>query len=82
MSIQTNIQFRNENDPEFIKATTGSFADLQEWEDENGMVHERPGAKLEGGDSAIVETDDEYGGFVITLADIPKGTTHIVIFRS
>ncbi len=76
MSIQTSIQFLNANDPEFVKAqeTPESWA---EWSDENGGA---PGAVIEW-EGGYEETEDEYGGWIIDLADIPPGTTHIYITR-
>jgi len=81
MSIQTNIQFTNANDPAFIKAKNGTAEEREQWEDFNGPIEDRQGAEVPHKESIIKETGDEYGGFIIALKDIPKSATHIVIFR-
>jgi hypothetical protein len=80
MSVYTTIEFRNANDPEFLKAKNGTPEELEEWEECNGDIESRPGAELDCED-IVIETDDEYGGWIIPIADIPKEATHIVIHR-
>lgn len=81
MSIRTSIQFRNANDPAYLKAINGAPEDKQEWEDWNGNIEDRPGKEIEGADDVVQETEDEYGGWIIPVKDIPKDATHIVISR-
>lgn len=82
MGVYTNIEFRNANDPEFIKAKNGTPEEREEWEDENGPIADRPGAIVDPQDGeGYTETNDEYGGWIIAVADIPKNATHIVIHR-
>lgn len=82
MGVYTNIDFYNSNDPEFIKARDGTPEQREKWEDENGSIEYRPGARIrcEEGEGYI-ETDEEYGGWIIPVDKIPKGTTHIVVHR-
>lgn len=83
MSIQTNINLLNANDPEYIKATTTSPEALEEWEDENGPISEQPGAVMDDSNNEwLEETDEEYGGWLIEIAKLPPAATHIHIFRS
>jgi hypothetical protein len=83
MSIQTSIVFLNANDPEFIKARDGTPEEREEWEEFNGNIEDRPGAKIEDVDNeAVWNTEDEYGGDVIELSKIPKDATHICVYRS
>lgn len=82
MSIQTSIQFLNANDPEFIAAKNGTPEEIEEWEDDHGPMQDRPGKEIECAEGeGYEETDDEYGGWIIALTDVPKDTTHIVISR-
>ena len=81
MGVYTNIEFRNANDPEFQKAVADKDGERQEWEYENGSIHDRPGALIKDTEDVVAETDDEYGGWVIAVADIPNNATHIVIHR-
>jgi len=81
MGIYTSIEFRNANDPEFIKATRGTPEERDEWEDCNGLTENRPGGKVPHQEDAVVETDDEYGGWIVAVKDIPKDATHIVVSR-
>ena len=82
MGVYTHIEFLNANDPRFVKATTGTPKKLQKWENENGPVSERPGAYVEPGPGeGYTETEEEHGGWLIALKDIPRGTTHIHISR-
>lgn len=83
MSIQTNIHFLNANDPAFRMAAYGTPQQREDWEDENGPMADRPGARIETNESNYYrETDDEYGGWVIDLKNLPPETTHIVVSRS
>ena len=83
MSIQTNIEFRNANDPEFLAAKNGTPDQLDEWEEFNGLIEDRPGAEVENFDNdCIKHTSDEYGGWIIDISKIPSTATHIVISRS
>jgi hypothetical protein len=83
MSIQINIKFLNACNPKFMKALNGSSQEQEEWQEDNGTFTDRPGAVIEcDGDDGVYKTDDEYGGYVIELACIPEGTTHIAIYRS
>jgi len=83
MGVYTNIEFRNANDPEFIAAKNGTDEEREEWEDENGIIADRPGGHCDAidGEQCIEETEDEYGGWIIDLSKIPKDATHIVIHR-
>jgi hypothetical protein len=80
MSVDTYFEFRDANDPEFLKAKNGTPEELEEWEDEFGDIESRPGAEVYC-KNIVIETDDEYGGWIIPIADIPKDVTHIVIHR-
>lgn len=83
MSIHTNINFLNANDPKFLEAKNGTSKQLLEWEEEWGSIQDRPGAVIEVDEDDYVDaTDDEYGGWLIDLSKLPKNTTHIVISRS
>lgn len=82
MGVYTQIEFLNENDPEYQKAINGTPEDREAWEDCFGYIEDRPGAVIEGADGIVTETDDEYGGWIIKMSDIPKDATHIVIYRS
>lgn len=82
MGVYTNIEFRNANDPEFLAAKNGTPEEQEEWQDNEGSFEDRPGAQIDCDEDAIIqETEDEYGGWVIAVADIPKDATHIVIHR-
>lgn len=82
MSISTHIHFRNANDPRYLKAINGTPEQRQAWEEDEGRITDRPGAPIELEEGAgYEETDDEYGGWIIAVADIPKDATHIVIAR-
>ncbi len=82
MSTSTYFEFRNINDPKYIAAISDPES-LKEWEEYNGLISNRPGTLIgEYNDRTIVqETDDEYGGWIIPIADIPKETTHIIVSR-
>lgn len=82
MSIQTTFHFRNENDPDYLKAKNGTEEEREAWEDENGCVVDRPGARIDDFLVDSWETEDEYGGLVINLRSVPKNATHLVITRS
>ena len=82
MSTSTYIESLNANDPKFVRATTGTPEELQKWEDENGPISERPGADVEPGPGeGYTETEEEYGGWLIAIKDLPRGTTHIHVTR-
>jgi hypothetical protein len=82
MSIHTSIDLLNSKDPEFIKATTGTPEQLEEWEDDNGPVADRPGVRLDDSNNEwLEETEDEYGGWVIDISKLPPEATHILITR-
>jgi hypothetical protein len=81
MGVYTNIEFRNANDPEYLAAVAGTPEQLEEWEDENGPIADRPGARLDIRASVVQETEDEYGGWIIPICAIPTDATHIVIHR-
>jgi len=81
MGVYTNIEFRNANDPQFIAAKNGPDHKREEWEDEHGPIADRPGAPLVGDEECYSETEDEYGGWIIPVATLPKDCTHIVIHR-
>lgn len=82
MSYSQKIHFLNGNDPEFRKAIKGTDSEREEWEEDNGTFTDRPGAHLPDPHLYYEETDDEFGGFLIAVADIPKDATHIVIYTS
>lgn len=82
MGVYTNIRFLNENDPEFIKAKNGTDEERQEWEDDNGgSIEDIPGAIMWDTEVPKRDTEDEYGGFVVRVSDIPKDATHIYVWR-
>jgi hypothetical protein len=81
MGVYTHIAFLNANDPEFVKATNGTPKQREEWEDENYPIEDRPGAKIDGVEDVITETNDEYGGWLIDVKYIPKEATHIIVYR-
>lgn len=81
MGVYTNIDFFNGNDPKFLAARNGSPIDREEWEEAHGSIEDRPGAEIEDVGDIIIETDDEYGGWIIPVKDIPKNATHIVVHR-
>mgnify|MGYP003680217292 CR=1 FL=1 len=82
MGTYTSIEFRNANDPEFIKAKSGTPEEIEEWEDDNGLISYRPGKGIEVKEEDVVEyTDEEYGGWIIPVDKLPEGTTHIVVSR-
>jgi hypothetical protein len=85
MSVSTDIMFLNANDADFVKAKNGTPKQREEWEDFNGPISDRPGAQipLSTREEAriIKETNDEYGGWLIAVKDIPKDATHICIHR-
>ena len=86
MSIETSFQFLNANDPSFISAAAAPVESKvrEDWEDEHGSIHDRPGAPVgsyEEKEAAISYTEDEYGGWVIDLSKLPKGTTHVAVYR-
>lgn len=80
MGVYTNIGLLNANDPEFLAAKNGTPEQLEEWEGDNGTIQDRPGAIMSGHDF-YEETEDEYGGWLIKIADLPKEATHIIIHR-
>lgn len=81
MSISTHIHFCNVNDSKYLQAI-GTPDGLAEWENEYGDIENNPGATIEeGADSAITDTDDEYGGWIVDLSKVPKDATHIKITR-
>ena len=83
MGVYTHIDLLNANDPEFVKAKNGTAEEQEAWQDNNGTFEDRPGAPygyVDGG--FYTETDDEYGGWLIKVSDIPKDATHIIIHRS
>lgn len=86
MSTQTYIKFLNENGPRFMKAKHGTSRDRREWESFEGSIDDRPGEEIELSDKdeahVIRQTSDEYGGWIISVGDIPKKATHILIYRS
>lgn len=88
MSISTSIEFRNTNDARYVEhVLNGSKTQIQKWEDDEGPIADRPGARIENKfyepiQDGIEGTYDEYGGWVIDLSKIPKDATHIVIYRS
>lgn len=82
MGVYTYITFVNANAPDFIAAKNGTDEQREEWEDENGNIEDRPGAPVPHDEEIINETEDEYGGWLIRVEDIPKDATHIVIYRS
>jgi len=83
MSVQTSIEFLNANDPSFVTARDGTQEQRDEWEDDNGLIDEIPGARVEcKSGEGYIETNEEYGGWIIPLDKIPAGTTHIHIYRS
>lgn len=80
MSIRTDIEFRNANYPDYLEAIKTPEG-YKEWEEDNGRIVNRPGARIEDTDDLVTETDDEYGGWIIAVKDIPTNATHIVISR-
>lgn len=81
MSISTSIQFLDGGHPDYIKALNGTREERKAWEEDNGSTDDRPGAVIEDTEDAYYETSDEYGGWIIPIATLPAGTTHIVISR-
>jgi hypothetical protein len=81
MSVRTHISFLNANDPEFVESTS-TPEKLKEWEEWNYRVSERPGAEIPDTDGIVQDTEEEYGGWLIAVKDIPKEATHIVVYRS
>lgn len=81
MSIQTNIQFLSPNEPAWAKANKGTEEQQKAYADDYGYVMAEYGGPLDYDDSVVQETDDEYGGWVIAVKDIPKDATHIYISR-
>lgn len=87
MGIYTNIDFFNASDSKFVAAKNGTQEEREKWEDDNGKIANRPGARIEAGSldfdthECIEETDDEYGGWIIDLSKLPPNTTHIVVHR-
>lgn len=83
MSYSIHADFLNGNDEKYLNAVNGTPEQLKEWEEENGTILDNPGAVIDTGNAGIVEeTEDEYGGILIAIADIPKGATHIHVCRS
>jgi len=82
MGVYTNISFLNANDPEYIKVVNGTKEEIREWESDNGPLEDRPGSWIKCDSSDHVqETNDEYGGWLIPVATLPPGTTHILVSR-
>lgn len=80
MSVRTHIQFRNANDAGYREAISTQEG-RKEWEENNGPIEDRPGTEIEDMDDLVTETNDEYGGWIIAVKDIPRSATHIVISR-
>lgn len=80
MSTSTYITFLNANDPVFQKALTDPEVKM-DWEEDHGPIDRNPGREIYTDESAVEETDDEYGGWVIDLSKIPKDATHIKVTR-
>ena len=82
MSVYTEIKFLNGNDPEFLAAKNGTPEQQAQWLEDNGPFEDRPGSFVQNTDDLVTETEDEYGGWLIAVKDIPKEATHILIYRS
>jgi hypothetical protein len=80
--ICTSFTFLNQNDPEYLAALNGSPQEKQDWEDEYGEFHLRPGKRVDGKQSCIEETEEEYGGWLIDLSKVPEKATHLLVYRS
>lgn len=83
MSISTNIEFRNVNDPKYLAAISTPEGKAK-WQDDEGPITDRPGARCgnyKQTEDAIKYTNDEYGGWIVDLSKVPPGTTHVVISR-
>lgn len=81
MSVRTNIRFLNGNHPDFIAAINGTAEEKEEFESSWGDIEDNPGMTIEDTDDLVVETEEEYGGWIIAVKDIPKDATHIKINR-
>lgn len=79
MSIRTHITFLNGNDPNYLEVK-GSPELTKQWEENWGPIEDHPGAEIEA-DDIVQETNEEYGGWLIKLSDLPKEATHILIRR-
>ena len=79
MSTQTSIYFLNANHPDFVAAKE---ADDKESEDNYGTFENNPGYCMDCDHGRFYKkTDEEYGGWIVDLSNLPPGTTHIKIER-
>lgn len=81
MGVYTHFQFLDESDPEYLAAKEGSPEEQEEWEDEYGPLDLRPGKPVDGEESCIEETEDEYGGWLIDLSKVPQKATHLLVYQ-
>lgn len=80
MSVKTQIQLLNANDPEYLAALNGTEEEKEDWESSNADLDWYPGKVLDIEDF-YEETEEEYGGWIIDLSKLPKEATHIKISR-
>ena len=81
MSVQTSFKFLHSNHPSFVAAQNDP-EEKEKWEDYHGSMEETPGKQIDCEINDFVqETEDEYGGWIIDVRNLPPGTTHIKIDR-
>ena len=80
--IHTAFYFLNSQNPDFLAAKNGTEKEKEHYQDNNGTFENNPGTMIDCASKGFVkETDEEYGGWIIDVRNLPPGTTHIKVER-